>query len=129
MHSQVDPQPRAQSPRPALTPLRGAKITGFENPRAGSYVVRYEVNGDKRSVEYTVADNGSATFRFVSRKGTTTETYTPRQNEGGGRRRAEPPPRRGRPPRGDRALNERGELRPDGGADPIVRVLDANRDG
>lgn len=94
---QVDPQPRAQGVRPALRGLRGAKITGFENPKPDSYVVRYDVFGKKRSVEYTVAEDGSATFTFVSPQGTTTENYSPRQRgcEGGNRRRnTDPPPRR-----------------------------------
>ena len=82
---QVDPQPRAGGVRPALRGLRGAKITGFEQPKPGSFVVRYDVYGDKRAVEYSVADDGSATFRFVSSQGTKTENYTPRQRGGGGR--------------------------------------------
>ncbi|MCR9297189.1 MAG: YHYH protein, partial [bacterium] len=97
---QVDPQPRAQGVRPALSGLRGAKITGFENPEPSSYVVRYEVFGEKRSVEYTVAENGSATFRFVSPQGTTTESYRSRERGGDGsdrRRNSQPPPRRNQP--------------------------------
>ena len=126
---QVNPQPRAGGVRPALPGLRGAKITGFENPKPGSYIVRYDVFGDKRSVEYTVARNGSATFNFVSQEGTTRETYTPRQRGsggGGGRRNAEPPPAQDRPPRGDQADGGR---RQGGGGDPIARALDTNRDG
>ena len=34
---QVDPQPRAVSPHPALPPLRDAKITGFEQTKPDSY--------------------------------------------------------------------------------------------
>jgi Ca2+-binding EF-hand superfamily protein len=124
---QVDPQPRAGGVRPAMPPLRGAKIVGFETPRAGSYVVRYEVFGDPRSVEYTVAENGSATFNFVSAQGTKTENYTPRQRGGGGgdgRRNAERPT--GNEPQGNRGRGEGGG-RP--GGDPIVAALDANGDG
>jgi hypothetical protein len=90
------------------------------------------VNGSKKSVEYAVARNGSATFNFVSQQGTTTESYTPRQNGGGagnGRRNAEPPPGQDRPPRGDQPVNERGAQRQGGGGDPIFRALDANGDG
>ena len=97
---QVDPQPRAGGVRPAMPPLRGAKVTGFETPKPGSYIVRYDVFGDKRSVEYTVAENGSAVFHFVSSQGTQTENYSPRQRGGSGRRNAEPPPRRNRRPGG-----------------------------
>ena len=88
---QVDPQPRSQGVRPSLRPLKGAKIVGFERPKPGSFIVRYEVFGDPRSVEYTVADNGSATFSFVSEQATKTENYTPRKRVGGGRRNAERP--------------------------------------
>ena len=128
---QVDPQPRAQGVRPALRGLRGAKITGFENPKPGSYAVLYDIFGEERAVRYTVNDNGSATFRFVSPQGTTTENYTPRRrgSDGGNRRRgAEPPSRQGQPQRDPRAMNERGGP-PRGGGDLIVRALDTNADG
>ena len=46
---QVDPQPRAQSVRPAQPPLRGAKITGFEGtPGKTPVTLRYTVNGNPR---------------------------------------------------------------------------------
>ena len=129
LNGQVDPQPRAQGVRPSLPGLKGAKIIGFENPNPGSFIVRYEVFGDPRSVKYTVADNGSATFNFVSGQGTKTENYTPRQRVGGGRRNAERPTEN--QPQGNRGRGEGGR-RPDGGragGDPIVAALDANRDG
>ncbi len=130
-NGQVDPQPRAQGVRPSLPGLKGAKIVGFERPKPGSFVVRYEVFGDPRSVQYTVADNGSATFNFVSAQGTKTENYTPRQGGGGdGRRNAERPTgnelpgNRGRGGEGGgRFENEKA------GGDPIVSALDANGDG
>ncbi len=130
---QVDPQPRAQGARPAMPPLRGAKITGFENPQPGSYIVRYDVYGDQRSVEYTVAENGSARFNYVSPQGTKSENYTPRQRGGGGRGSSGRPPA---PPPQDRRPAEirppqRGPNDPPGrrGGDPITRALDTNRDG
>ena len=135
LNGQVDPQPRAQGVRPSLPGLKGAKIVGFERPKPGSFIVRYEVFDAPRSVEYTVADNGSATFNFVSAQGTKTENYTPRQRGGGGgdgRRNAEPPPGGNRPPRGEQVMNESGRPRQRGGrpgGDPIVSALDANGDG
>ncbi|MCP4788040.1 MAG: YHYH protein [Fuerstiella sp.] len=120
---QVDPQPRAGGVRPSLTPLRGARIVGFESPKPDSYVVRYEVFGDRRSVEYTVADNGSATFNFVSSQGTKTENYTPRQR--GGDRNAERP--YGNQPQDNRGRGREGGGRP--GDDPIMAALDVNGDG
>ncbi len=115
---QVDPQPRGQGLRPALRPLRGAKITGFAHPKPGSYQVDYDVYGEKRSISYDVSDDGSAEFRFTDRSGTTTETYRPRQRPGD------------RPGAGNRpqAGNDR---RPPGGGnrDPFLRAYDRNRDG
>ena len=117
---QVDPQPRAQPVREALGPLRGATIVGFETPAADTRKVVYEVSGRKGSIEYTVAEDGSARFTFTDPSGRiTTESYTPRQRgpgggpprEDGGRPRrgagqqrpGEPPRRPGPPPRpGDR---------------------------
>lgn len=105
---QVDPQPRAEPLRPALPPLRDAKITGFKETKAGSYTLTYDVRGEKGTVSYTLANDGSAKFVFVDMNGKTTqETYSPRRRgPGGGDRRPpprpgeNPPPREGqRPPR------------------------------
>lgn len=138
-NGQVDPQPRAQPVRPSLPPLRGAKITDFKNPKPNSYVVVYDVNGDKRSVDYTIADNGWATFKFVSQQGTTTETYTRQQRGRRGDERGrneQSGAREQRPPRGDQPGMERGDQRRGGqqgqgggGGDPIFRALDSNRNG
>ncbi|MEM1225541.1 MAG: sulfatase-like hydrolase/transferase [Planctomycetota bacterium] len=150
-NGQVDPQPRARPMRPSLSGLKGAKITGFENPKPDSYVVIYDVNGDKRSVRYTVADDGSATFSFVSQQGTTTETYTPRQRGERGdavRRNGAPSPEEKRPTRGEQPAGDRGGERrggqgqpgqggarrgdgpsQGGGGNPILKALDVNRDG
>lgn len=129
---QVDPQPRARGVRPALTGLRGAKITGFENPEPGSFIVRYEVYGDRRSVEYTVAENGSATFNFISSQGTQTEDYTPRRGGGDGRGNgqrldSQRPP--GREPQNQGRVEGYDGGPPHGGGDPVARALDTNDDG
>ena len=60
---QVDPQPRAQSVRPAGPPLRGAKITGFETT-GNSYKLAYEVNGETRAILYTVNADGTVPFEY-----------------------------------------------------------------
>ncbi|MFN5435419.1 MAG: YHYH protein, partial [Planctomyces sp.] len=123
---QVDPQPRAESPRPALPPLRGAKIVRFEQKQPGSYVLTYDMNGRSGTVGYTIAANGAVSFEFRSPDGETAkEEYQPRaggrrppgggggggQKGGGGNR-----PPGDRPP-GDRPLGERppGERTPGGG--------------
>jgi phosphatidylethanolamine-binding protein (PEBP) family uncharacterized protein len=73
---QVDPQPRAQSIRPALTPLRGAKITGYDSIGANSRKLTYEVNGETRAVVYAMNPDGSVRFEFQDgRNGTSTQIY------------------------------------------------------
>ncbi len=88
---QVDPQPRAQGVREALPALRGARITGFESPAKDSYKLSYELNGDKRSVSYTIKADGTYAFTYDNgSQGKTQQVYTARQGGGGG----------GGPPRG-----------------------------
>ena len=92
---QVDPQPRAGGVRPALTPLRSAKITDFKSTTEDSYRLTYLINGKPGTVSYMLADDGSAKFVFVDPSGkTTTETYSPRRRGPGGNDRP-PPPRPG----------------------------------
>ncbi len=120
---QVDPQPRAEGVRPALPPLRGAKITAYTQTEPDTYKLTYEIQGRLGTVTYTVAKDGSAKFVFQDPSGrTTTENYTPRVR---GPREAEGP--RGRPrdetERSDqRGQGERGEgrrpPRPDGNSPP-----------
>ncbi|MFM7151122.1 MAG: YHYH protein [Gemmataceae bacterium] len=91
---QVDPQPRAYSPRPSLPPLRGAKITGFErDDEKKTMSVKYDLRGKEHSVTYTDVGNGYR-FMFTDGKGNEkTETY---RNRPDGKR----PPKKGdRPPR------------------------------
>ncbi|MFM8270721.1 MAG: YHYH protein, partial [Gemmata sp.] len=73
---QIDPQPRAYSPRPALTPLRGAKITGFErDDEKKTVTVKYEQGGKTGSVKYT-ATADSYQFEFTAPGGkVSTESY------------------------------------------------------
>ncbi len=105
---QVDPQPRAEPLRPALPPLRGAKITNFDETKPGSYRLTYDVNGRKGTVSYTLNANGSAYFELVDPNGRKTmETYTPPRR--GPRGDRNPPPRPGDkppPPRGNPQLRQ-----------------------
>lgn len=95
---QVDPQPRATSPRPALPPLRGAKITAFRKANAKTYVLTYEINGRPGTVMYTLGEAGAVSFTFRSVDGQSeTQEYTartPREN-------SRPPRPDERPPGGD----------------------------
>lgn len=94
---QVDPQPRANGLRSALPPMQGAKITGYEEVRPGTFRLTYDVRGKTGSVTYTLSDSGSAKFEFVDTAGrTTTENYTPRGGGGGRGDENSRPPRRGR---------------------------------
>ena len=82
---QADPQPRAEPLRPALQPLRDAKITDFVETKPGSYRLTYDVRGKEGSVSYTLADDGSAKFVFVDPNGrTSSETYSPKRRGPGG---------------------------------------------
>ncbi|MFN4918719.1 MAG: YHYH protein [Planctomyces sp.] len=126
---QVDPQPRAESPRPALPPLRGAKIVRFEQKQPGSYVLTYDINGRSGTVGYTIAASGAVSFEFRSPDGETTkEEYQPRaggrrppgggggggQKGGGGNRPPGDRPPGNRPP-GERPSGGGGGQRPPGG--------------
>lgn len=113
--SQVDPQPRAEPLRPALPPLRDARITDFVETKPGSFRLTYEVRGKKGTVSYSLAADGSAKFTFVDTDGTTSnETYAPQRGGRGGRDRRPPPPRDDRrpPPRDDRGPPPRKADRP-----------------
>ena len=80
---QVDPQPRAQPVREALPALRGAEITGFEGVGTDQYKLSFTVNGDKRSVAYTINTDGTYPFVFDNgRDGKSQEVYRARQVAG-----------------------------------------------
>ena len=84
-NDEIVPQGHAQPVRPALTALRGAKITGFERRGEKSWVVTYELDGRKGTVAYEAADAGAWKFTFTQPNGTvTSETYSARTRGGGG---------------------------------------------
>ena len=93
---QVDPQPRAESPRPALGPMRGAKIVGFEETAPKSFQLTYEVSGRKGYVRYKLGESGAVAFEFQDPAGKVTKQN---YQNGGGRRGGGPPPRDVQPPR------------------------------
>jgi phosphatidylethanolamine-binding protein (PEBP) family uncharacterized protein len=112
---QVDPQPRAESPRPAMPPLRGAQITGFRSKADKIFSLEYKVGGETRFVNYAVETDGSVKFEYLDGQGNgRTEKYP------GG-----PPPSR------RTGLGPAPPRDPDGGdANEINRQRsDGNRDG
>ncbi|GDY19780.1 hypothetical protein LBMAG56_11250 [Verrucomicrobiota bacterium] len=96
---QVDPQPAAGGWRGAGTPLRGARITGFQSRENQSFSLQYEIGGETRAINYAVTDTKTARFEYVDGRGqVTTETYTQQPRGGGGGPGA--PNGRGGPQRG-----------------------------
>ena len=93
---QIDPQPRAQGVRPYTRPLRGAKITGWEQ-KGNEHSVEYQIGLNKGYVNYTLLDEGKVRFEFIDTEGkTTTETFEPRSNREGGVGNREARPQRNR---------------------------------
>lgn len=66
---QVVPQPRAQSARPAQSPLPGAKVLGVQTVGPFSWALRYTVNGQERTLRYARQPDGSYRFTTVDAKG------------------------------------------------------------
>ncbi|NWK56944.1 YHYH protein [Verrucomicrobiaceae bacterium N1E253] len=82
-NGQVDPQPRAHGMRPALTPLRGAKITKFHS-EGSHYHLHYDLGGQSYALNYEVQDDRSVTIERVDPSGiSTTETHSGKRQGGG----------------------------------------------
>jgi hypothetical protein len=81
---QVDPQPNGHGIRPALPPLRGARITSFKRSSDNkTFSLEYMLGAETCHVNYAINADGSVKFDFIDGKGQVrTETYAPR---GGGR--------------------------------------------
>lgn len=87
---QIDPQPRASSPRAALPPLRGAKITDFKatgKDTEPAWSLEYLLSGKKGFVNFRL-ETGKWIFDFIDPAGATkTDTYdatNPQRRQGGG---------------------------------------------
>jgi hypothetical protein len=103
---QVDPQPRAGGIRPALRPLRGAEITGFEGDLANGFKLTYEIDGKEGWVDYRTRESGGVDFTFTDPDGTVRkETHEPRAGGKGGERPPKPGNQKGKGGKG-------GEKRP-----------------
>ncbi|MFZ9882527.1 MAG: YHYH protein, partial [Phycisphaerales bacterium] len=110
--NEVVPQAHANPVRPALPPLRGARITGFEETGEKAWKLTYEVAGKSATVAYRVESDGKVQFTFTDANGEVrSETYSPRGVRGAAR-----PPREGQDgaPRGGEQGGARGGRRPRG---------------
>jgi hypothetical protein len=98
---QVDPQPRAQGPRPATSPLRGARITGFAVQEKGGYEVSYDLRGQTYRVAYAPQGTGWE-FEYLSPDGSVRrEAFNGERRGGGGDERPAPPVKGERGKRGE----------------------------
>lgn len=117
---QVDPQPRAQGVREALTQLRGARIVGFVATQPNSFRLTYDISGRQGKVEYTLNANGSVAFTYTEPNGQTrSELATPRRRGPGGKPDGKPEGKpEGRPERKpERKPDGKPERKPDGQPD------------
>ncbi len=100
---QVDPQPRAEPMRPAGRPLRGAKITGFQEVESNHYLLTYNIRGRSASIKYVIEADGTIQFTMTDPTGrTSSESYKPRPQE----QRGEPGQRRPPPRPADMTRNQ-----------------------
>jgi hypothetical protein len=87
---QVDPQPAAGPVRDGGTPLRGAKVTGFETLTPTSWKLTYTLAGETRGILYSQNTDGTFAFEYQNgREGVEKQTYTPRRGGGPPGRREE----------------------------------------
>lgn len=96
---QVEPQPRDSPVRPALQPLRGATITGFQKAK-DQWVLTYSVRGQTGTVTYSPTGEDSWKFVYAEPgRASYTETYQRRSRRDDRGQRRSPPARGSRPPR------------------------------
>lgn len=149
---QVDPQPRANNVRPALPPLRGARITGFKRDDSKkTATVFYQLEGKTHSVSYVIQNNGTYHFVFTDGDGKeTSEDYQSRKGGGQGKKDQPDGMKQGKNNKKDSNKNKKGsenkkdgkgkgKMQPDGkNEDDGSRLpwlgahfdeLDTNRDG
>ena len=73
---QIVPQPAAKGVRPALTPLKGATITGFHSNGNNGYTLIYTLSGATDSIVYKWNTAGNFVYDFYTPAGKTTSNYT-----------------------------------------------------
>lgn len=111
---QIDPQPRAGPVRPATSPLRGARITGFKQLAERRWQIRYSVGEQEYVLTYGLDKDGTAVFEVVGPDGgKTSNTYPARRGEDRGAKppadRSAAPPLEGKPPRPGRDVPPSGD--------------------
>lgn len=73
---QLIPQATAKGVRPALTPLKGATITALTpNGSNSGYGLKYTLNGQTYSLDYSWTPQGNYTYVFNDQNGNRTNTY------------------------------------------------------
>lgn len=91
---EVAVQPRAAPVRPFLPGLKGAvKIEPVTlDGGKGPFTVKYEYQGQTRTIRYLINPNGTYTFTFIDEKGKEqTEIYTRKEGKGGKKGEKGPP--------------------------------------
>lgn len=72
---QIVPQPVAKGVRPALTPLKGATITGFKTNGSNGFTLIYTLSGATDSIVYSWNSAGNFVYNFYTPAGKTTNNY------------------------------------------------------
>jgi hypothetical protein len=74
--NEISPQAKTKGVRPALSPLRGAAITGFKRNQLNQYELTYTVDNQIHKIIYGWDDNEQYHFDFINPDGTSdTSTF------------------------------------------------------
>ena len=64
--NEIMPQAKTKGVRPALRPLRGAKIIGFKTIQSNQYALTYMLDGKTFVINYEWDENGMYSFEFIN---------------------------------------------------------------
>jgi hypothetical protein len=131
IEDQVDPQPRANNVRPALPPLRGARITGFKRDEAQkTATVIYQIEDKTHSVNYVIENNGTYHFVFTDGDGReTVEDYQSRKGGGQGKKDRPDGMKEGKNNKKDSSKNKKGSDNKKDGQEKGKKRPDEKKDG
>jgi hypothetical protein len=131
IEDQVDPQPRANNVRPALPPLRGARITGFKRDEAQkTATVIYQIEDKTHSVSYVIQNNGTYHFVFTDGDGReTVEDYQSRKGGGQGKKDRPDGMKEGKNNKKDSSKNKKGSDNKKDGQEKGKNRPDDKKDG